>query len=411
MAINAHKALFSANSDQNFLAALTVDPDDVSNLRDVRETLREGLKAGFADWPNFIRKQRLFETVALSFADGYDRGLRPKFRMQGSWSYHTLNRTTQQPPQEIDLDDGVFLPISFLTQDGEAHPAIVSDAYFAAVEKILLPICEENGWDLVSGKTSCVRVQVKVGAHVDLALYAIPDDEFIVLVEKAEARAMETFDAKLLDEAALFEQVYATLPDDHIMLAHREEGWKPSDPRKLETWFEDAIKRHGQQLRRVCRYLKGWRDSSWTGCRLSSIALMLAVVSAFDEASAAPPENRDDLALLMVANGLAARLSNAIENPVVPGQFLDEGWDDCRDEFVAKANELARELKVALSADTRASALTALRRTLGDYIPNDIGLLEVTVPASAAILTQGILSDVPADEREPVKIGGEARYG
>lgn len=411
MAINAHRALYSANSDNNFLGSLTADPDDVTDLREVRETLREGLKAGFSNWPSFIRKQRLFEAAALSFADGYERGLRPKFRMQGSWSYHTLNRTTHQPPQEIDLDDGVFLPISFLTQDGEAHPAIVSDAYFAAVEKILLPICEENGWELVSGKTSCVRVQVTAGAHVDLALYAIPDDEFTELVEKAEARAVKTFDARLLDEAALFEQVYETLPADHIMLAHREEGWKPSDPRKLETWFENAIKRHGQQLRRVCRYLKGWRDSSWTGCRLSSIALMSAVVSAFDEASAAPPENRDDLALLMVANGLGARLSEAIENPVVPGQFLDEGWDDCRNEFVTKANELATNLKVALSHDTRASALAALRRTLGDYVPNDISLLEVTVPATASILTQGLLGDVSSGERKAVKIGGEARYG
>jgi hypothetical protein len=62
------------------------------------------------------------------------------------------------------------------------------------------------------------------------------------------------------------------------MLAHRDEGWKPSDPRKLEEWFRAAVRQHGEQLRRVCRYLKNWRDNRWEGCRLSSIALMACTV-------------------------------------------------------------------------------------------------------------------------------------
>lgn len=412
MAINAHRALYSAKSDENYLGKLTVDDKERTELRGVRDTLRGALKAGFAEWPHFIRKQRLFETAALNFADGSEPVLRPKFRMQGSWSYDTLNRTTYDPPQEIDLDDGVFLPVSFLTQNGETHPAIVSDAYFAAVEEILEPVCEENGWDLNRDKNSCVRVQVRKGAHVDLALYAIPDDDFQVLVEKAEARANASFGARFLDEAMAFDQVYLTLPADHIMLAHRDEGWKPSDPRKLETWFRDAIDRHGYQLRRVCRYLKGWRDYSWEGCRLSSIALMAVVVSTFDDAASAPAETRDDLALQMVADGLGDRLSSAIVNPVVPGQILDEGWDKaCRDEFVAKARELAKELKVALSQDTRASALVALRRALGHYVPNNIDLLDIVAAATPAIVTQGLLGETRPESREPVKIGGEARYG
>lgn len=412
MAINAHRALYNAKSDENYLGELTVDNEERDELRGARDSLREALKAGFAEWPRFIRKQFLFESAALEFADGAEPVLRPKFRMQGSWSYDTLNRTTYDPPQEIDLDDGVFLPVSFLTQNDETHPAIVSDAYFAAVEKILEPVCKKHGWVLNRDKSSCVRVQVRKGAHVDLALYAIPDEDFHLLVEKAEARANASFGFRVLDEAMAFDQVYPTLPSDHIMLAHREEGWKPSDPRKLETWFRSAIDRHGYQLRRVCRYLKGWRDHSWTGCRLSSIALMAAVVSAFDEAASAPAENRDDLALQMVANGLGDRLAGAIVNPVVPGQILDEGWDKtCRDDFVAKARGLARELKVALSQDTRASGLAALRHTLGDYVPNNPDLLEIVVASAPAIVTQGLLGETPPESRAPVKIGGEARYG
>lgn len=412
MAINAHRALYNAKSHETYLGELTVEEDERDELRGVRDTLRDALKVGFAEWPQFIRKQRLFETAALAFDDGGELVLRPKFRMQGSWSYDTLNRTTYDPPQEIDLDDGVFLPVSFLTQNGKTHPAIVSDAYFSAVEDILEGVCEENGWELNREKNSCVRVQVRKGAHVDLALYAIPDADFRVLVEKAEARANASFGAVVFDEAMAFEQIYPTLPADHIMLAHRDEGWKPSDPRKLETWFREAIDRHGYQLRRVCRYLKGWRDHSWEGCRLSSIALMAAVVSAFDDAGSAPPETRDDLALQMVADGLGDRLSSTIANPVVLGQTLDEGWDQkCRDEFVAKARDLARELKVALSQDTRASALAALRRTLGTYVPNNVDLLDIVVDATPAIVTQGLLGETRPETRAPVKIGGEARYG
>jgi len=412
--INAHRALHGASGAENYLGNLTVADAEKEELRQVRDEIRAALKEGFANWPSFIGKQRLFESAALRLYDAADPVLRPKFRMQGSWSYDTLNQVTYDPPQEIDLDDGLFLPTSFLTQEGQAHPAIVSDAYFAAVEAILSPVCDENGWTLNTEKTSCVRVQVRQGAHVDLALYAIPDEDFRQLVEKAAVRANAGFNRLLLDEALAFDEVYPTLPEDHIMLAHRTEGWKPSDPRKLETWFRQAIDRHGYQLRRVCRYLKGWRDYTWQGCRLSSIALMAAVVAAFDSAANAPAENRDDLALQMVADGLGDTLSATINNPVVDGQILDEGWDgECRNDFVARARELATSLKLALTADTRASALTVLRRALGENVPNDINLLDVVMVATPAILNKGLLGEAGArqERREPVKIGGEPRYG
>lgn len=410
MSINAHRALYSANSGDNYLGNLTVAESERVELRGVRDTIREALRGGFAHWGSYVGKQRLFDSVALEAYSDEDPVLRPKFRMQGSWSYHTLNQVTYDPPQEIDLDDGVFLPVSFLSQNGETHPSLVAIAYFEAVESILQPICDENEWTL-EGKPSCVRVSVREGAHVDLALYAIPDEDFRVLVEKVDARALESF--VVCDAEMTFEQVYQTLPEDHIVLAHRIEGWKPSDPRKLEDWFQQAVKDHGEQIRRICRYLKGWRDFHWEESRLSSIALMAVVVAAFNEAATAPPQNRDDLALEMVAEGLAARLSSAIANPVVDGQFLDEGWDKagCRSDFVAKARLLARDIKAALNADTCAASLRLLRTALGDNIPDDAGLLNIMVDQSPTILTQGMLGETRPESRSAVKIGGEPRYG
>jgi hypothetical protein len=419
MPANAHRALYSAKGDPSYLVELTVEDDEREVLREAREDIREGLREGFANWQDVIASQQLFEDRALASVEFASlNSLRPKFRMQGSWSYFTLNRATHKPPQEIDLDDGVFLPTSFLTDDGAVHPAIVSDAYFKAVETILEPLCKKNGWTLGKPKPSCVRVIVTKHAHVDLALYAIPDGEYQTLLEKAARSATASFnqlgDAEFaaLDETARFEKyIYPVLPEDHIMLAHRDEGWKPSDPRKLEDWFKAAVRKHGEQLRRVCRYLKGWRDNRWQTCRLSSIALMACAVQAYEANAAAPAENRDDLALLMVAEALPDLLSREIANPVVDGQRLDENWTECRLEFVAQAQALRDGLKAALAKPTAEGVVSVLREVLGDFVPGDADLVDITQPTSANILRSGMLKDLgyDADAREAVKIGGDNR--
>lgn len=419
MAANAHRALYSANGNASYLDELTVENEERELLRAARDDIRDTLKSGFADWPDIIEKQQLFEDSALSSIEFASlRALRPKFRMQGSWSYATLNRAIHQPPQEIDLDDGVFLPTSFLTDQGQVHPAIVSDAYFTAVESILEPLCKEKGWTLGQPKPSCVRVIVSKHAHVDLALYAIPDGEYQTLLEKAERSATASFsglaDAEFaaLDESARFERyVYPVLPKDHIMLAHRDEGWKPSDPRKLEDWFMAAVRQHGEQLRRVSRYLKGWRDNQWEACRLSSIALMACAVSAYEANAMAPNAKRDDLALLMVAEALPGLLRSEIANPVVDGQRLDENWTECREEFVASAEALRDGLRAALNNSTAEGVVSALRAILGDFVPADADMIDMTQPGSANILSAGMLGDFgnEADAREAVKIGGDNR--
>lgn len=416
MGANAHRTLFNSGDHDSYLRGLTVDTKEKEALQVARDEIREQIRLGLRDWSDHVDRGLLFEAGALAsayFTDS-DLALRPKFRMQGSWSYHTLNRATHKPPQEIDLDDGVFLPVSFLSQNGDAHPIVASAGYFTAVERILAPLCSRNGWTLITDKPSCVRVEINDDAHVDLALYAIPDEEFEVLLEKAEASMQ--FDTRMRDENISFaEQIYPRLPSDQIMLAHRREGWKPSDPRKLEDWFQEAIDVHGPQLRRVCRYLKGWRDHNWTACRLSSIALMACVVAAYDEATAAIAENRDDLALQMVAKRLPELLERRIPNPVVYGQFLDEGWSgECRADFIAKAHALTTRIDTALAANQSGTVIEHFRTALGGYLPDneDLVVIEASIGAST-ILQSGILKDF-ADQpeaREAVKKGGDGRYG
>jgi len=412
MGINAHRAFFSTGEADHYLQGLTLPDHKERRLRDARDAIRDALKAGFRDWAEVIGREELFESAALASVYAYDAEptLQPKFRGQGSYVYKTLNKPTH-PSQEIDLDDGMFLPVSFLARDGSSHPAVISDGYFNAVEAILRQLCARKGWTLITDKDSCVRIEIGDQAHIDLALYAIPDDEFEVLVEKAALASAARFSEFRDDLVSFAEDVYPQIPEDRIMLAHRKEGWKPSDPRRLEDWFHEAIREHGYQLRRVCRYLKGWRDFHWQQCRLSSIALMACAVAAYDEARSAPPENRDDKALLMVAERLPQMLSDRIPNPVVDRQYLDEGWEDCRSDLVGKARTLAAGLGGALSRHETREAIQDLLATFGIFMPDDPATL--SVDGAPSILTTGLLASF-ADQPEAqtaVQKDGDDRYG
>jgi len=77
--INAHRALHGASGAENYLGNLTVADAEKEELRQVRDEIRAALKEGFANWPSFIGKQRLFESAALRLYDAADPVLRPKF--------------------------------------------------------------------------------------------------------------------------------------------------------------------------------------------------------------------------------------------------------------------------------------------------------------------------------------------
>jgi hypothetical protein len=112
-------------------------------------------------------------------------------------------------------------------------------------------------------------------------------------------------------------------------------------------------------------------------CRLSSIALMAAVVDAYEKATGEASPDRDDLALLMVAKHLPAILLRQIANPVVAGQRLDEGWTSAqRAEFVAGANSLLASVQSALTTTNEPEvALERLTEQFGDRIPSDASLI------------------------------------
>lgn len=414
MAANLHRVFTGESQSGSYLKALKIEDARDKELRTARDEIREALQTGFSDVTSYVSKQALFESGQQTIT-----ALRPKFRMQGSFAYHTHNQPAQVPPQEIDLDDGVFLPVSFLTGNGQYRPNLVSSSYFSAVERMLKPLCERQGWTLETEKPSCVRVRLDDDAHIDLALYAIPDQQFVQLQEAMDSADKATASRELRNAIELQNEVYEKLPEDQITLAHREQGWKPSDPRKLDDWVRVNVKAHGDQFRRVSRYVKGWRDYTWEESGLSSIALMSAVATTLNETKGTIPENRDDLAVNAVAEKLPVILSGKIENPVVKGQRFDEGWDaDRRQDYVNKAEVLRDIMKNSLHADDPEQALGYLTKAFGERIPDDQALVEMPMEAkslagaASAAVSAGLLKSLgnSSEARAAVQKGGDTRY-
>lgn len=145
---------------------------------------------------------------------------------------------------------------------------------------------------------------------------------------------------------------------------------------------------------------------------------MACVLSAYKASLKSPPENRDDLALLMVAERLPVLLSGRVENPVVDDQYLDEGWSpEHRRIFVAEAQALHARLREAIQGtDSTERALASLASAFGDRIPDDHALIkdegsgQIGAPA---VLMSGLVKQMGSEQapQEAVKREGDRRYG
>ncbi|PTA97682.1 MULTISPECIES: cyclic GMP-AMP synthase DncV-like nucleotidyltransferase [unclassified Sulfitobacter] len=426
MSINAHKSL-NGSHENAYIKQLKLPQHREDELRAVRDELRDAIRTGLKDWTERFPVNQIITKDAeialmqeeISVADAFGR---PKFRMQGSFSYSTVNEPAKgkTPALQIDLDDGMFLPTRYISRDGALAPSVAAEGYFRAVEQLVSEVCDKHGWTLKT-KTSCVRVEIDTEAHVDIALYAVPQSDFVTLVETAHAQKRVMMDGLMeLRDEEFADEIYGSLSADEMRLACRDDDgrgkWIPSDPRKLEDWFRDAVREHGDQVRFVSRYVKAWRDEQDLP-GLASIALMWAVVQVFDNHQGYKPfTGRDDLALLAVARALPGLLSEAIPNPVVAGARLDQNWQESdRRAYVSAAADLETKLNAALIMSSNPQVTVQhMLDALGERFPTDTSLLvDETVVANEAIaapatLTSGLLET--KDDRPAVKLDGDERY-
>jgi hypothetical protein len=361
---NVAKLLHSYGDAPSFLKNLQLTDDDHSELKAARAKIRRCLKSEFAK----TSKAELNVVV------------QPRFFTQGSYAYKTINEPAWTPPQQMDLDDGAYLPMTFVQGD---RPTVAAGAFFTVVDRALQELAKAEGWKF-DKKPTCARLIISKDAHVDVPLYAIPDKEFLLLEKAAQARTLDgAFDAR----ADAIDR-WDALPSDCVLLAHREEGWKASDPRKIHDWFIGAVELYGERLRRVCRYLKAWRDHNSPDLDgVSSILLMVCAWEAFEDLGRPNVPDRDDLALLRVAERLPRLLAGPVYNPTDANEEIDARLGD-GDRRVAIAR--AGELDVALTEiidkcfDPK-EAVRQLSGLFGDRIPDRSDFVDVTKAAYAEV--------------------------
>ncbi|WP_055137112.1 CBASS cGAMP synthase [Pseudomonas corrugata] len=360
---NLSPLLYSSNDHTTFLTELNLvetEKQEINSARaDVRDELRKKLPAAMK-------------------ARGYNGEERkPKFFIQGSWAYKTLNRPCQTPPQQSDVDDGVYLPMSIITE--ENRPIMAIQDFRAAVWDVLKPMCDEKGWTL-SSKATCMRVEVSVTAHIDLPLYAIPDDQYALIVEGMEARNYGVLKGFAINSE---QDSWKKLPSDKILLAC-EDKWIVSDPLKMKEWFELEISDKEEQLRRVIRYIKAFRDQQWEKGGPSSILLMAAACPLFEF-----HYKRDDLALLAVVSGLPKALREGVKSPVDSKVYLTDALGENGIEEAAEKFETFKKHLVASIEDSAQKEMACLwmRTMLGERFPNRPDLIgdPVSKPMPAAM--------------------------
>lgn len=359
---------------------LDLDAAQRASIASARNDVRNCLRAGI---PKMLKDKGYTEDVP-----------HPRFFTQGSWAYKTLNAPAQHP-QQADVDDGCYLPLSFVSQT--TRPSVAATVFFVAAEEALTPLVKERDWKLVTDKPTCIRIVIASYAHIDVPLYAIPDDEFATLTKAST----EHYGYVSLDEAVVRAErdAWTALPRDKVLLAHRECNWMASDPRPVKEWFLGEIEAKGEQLRRVVRYLKAFRDWKWSSGGPASILLMAATAPLFEKR-----DRRDDLALLNVVALLPGKLRQGVNNPVEESESLTERLGEAGVEESAKAFEdFEKVLRGAIDAGSASQACIWMRGEFGQRFPNEPDRVKA-VSVTAAIAT------APA-AAEPSELVGRTKAG
>lgn len=378
--LNISSLFYTETGEASLLQNLNLKSTEEKFISAAKTAIRECLRSGI---PVELRKA------------GYQGKIpEPRFFTQGSWAYKTLNAPAH-PPQQADIDDGAYMPLSFVSQT--KRPSTASAIFFTAAEAALLRLVVEKGWKLVRDKPTCIRVVISDFAHVDVPLYAIPDLEFVTLEKLALDHGFGELRKAVMAKAE--HDAWWALPPDSVLLAHRKDDWMESDPRPIKEWFEREVALKGEQLRRTIRFIKAYRDWMWESGGPASILLMAAAVPHFEKR-----DRRDDMALLDVVAKIPEALRKGVCNPIDLKESLTDRLGPAKVEEAAKSfEELERNLRGAINASDASQACVWMIKQFGRRFPNEPERVKrVTVAATVAA--------TPA-QRGPSEIVGRTKAG
>jgi len=238
----------------------------------------------------------------------------PKFCWQGSFAMKTTINLSSN--QEYDLDDGVYLNAAYADRSPYTVHSWVRQAVGEHTHKII-------------DKDTCVRVVYANHYHIDYPIYVIDGT-------------------------------------GNANLAHKTKGWIISDPKAFKDWFIDSVNRNGEQLRRIVRYLKAWKEFSQTP--LKGIELTILATENFSDTHCG-----DSYSLCDTVENIIHNLSRnySCEKPVLPYEDLFQSHSSAQKENIMQSFcALYYHLLCANTSYTSSEFVSHLRAVFGEKFPS-----------------------------------------
>lgn len=378
--LNLHRLFYSSTSNDAFHGVILPTAAAERHLTQAKDKIRDHLRSAI-------------ERASLAV---FGQKVTPRFRTQGSWSYRLCNHPAHVPPQEMDWDLGVYLPVSAWEDN---RPRVAAIAYYKLLEESLRSLCSRERWTMTPRET-CIRVQIGQHCHIDVPPYAAPDKEFAAIQERALAKALALKEEIAFRDAVSFGDMPGNAWDNlkEIVLATRSGKWEKSDPGVVSAWFRDQLEVFGEPLRRVCRYLKSWRDFQWVEGGPSSVCLMICAVQSFQQMP-----GRDDLALLEVLRELDDKLASDVREDLInpDDDFNKRLSHQERAEAAGKARALFRALNAALEASAwqKPAVLSVLQGQFGRRFPVNPSWVTDSTPQEVVRVAPAVIVPQPEVRR------------
>ena len=378
---------YYTNKTDGLISKLRLTGMEEKRLTELRDIVRIRVKDVFEEAKKIAKEVRSQESIILDFRSTNLRylsrdeqctiaelifnlddearkeflGLTPRFWTQGSFKYHTLNRPFHSG-QEMDIDDGTYMPMPIF----KSEPKIGHTLLLLLVDSSLKSLVAENKDWIFEAKQTCGRIKIsKEKTHIDVPMYAIPKDQFLTK-ESANRFFLESLG--VMDSADHSYEVDSKLVN--MALREGDKKWLNSDPKIVEDWFNDSCSRIGKHLRKICRFMKAWRDAQWDVGGPSSISLMAATVNILDR----EPHANDDLdeTMKIVAKHLANEFYKGVESPDPTDEkllFPNIAEHTAREnDIMAKLEALSRILTEAERADSKEKALDKINQAFGKRV-------------------------------------------
>ncbi|MEC1769270.1 CBASS cGAMP synthase [Schinkia azotoformans] len=248
---------------------------------------------------------------------------KPVFWGQGSYMMNTI---IEPIDGEFDIDDGVYLK-HLSGKKEEDWPAT------STVHNWILKAVDGHTSTPPVNKNTCIRVIYKKEYHIDFPIYIKGDNA------------------------------------EHPKLAHKTKGWIDSDPKELTNWFNKEVSEKGDQLKRIVRYFKAWKDNKKGDDKFpSGMIFTILATNHFVDGY----EEDDDSAFIAIAKNIYDDLSDSftLERPVFPKEELIEDWSEtAKTNFLSKLSTLITNGQKALEKEKKNEAADTWIKVFGERFP------------------------------------------